>query len=77
MTLIEYRTKRNKAEYRLESTINNILHKFKTKREVWYGRKTNGVNCRRLIKNYGKIINKIKDVFIETNKGAVSIEEIN
>ena len=50
MTLIEYRTKRNKAEYRLESTINNILHKFKTKREVWYGRKTNGVNCRRLMK---------------------------
>ena len=29
------------------------------------------------MKNHGEIINKIKDIFIQMNKGVVSIEEIN
>ena len=33
------RTKRNTKKYGLEDGINNILHKFNIKREVWHGGK--------------------------------------
>ena len=34
-------------------------------------------NCRRLMKIYGEKLNKIKDIFIKTNKGVAFVEGIN
>ena len=48
--LKEYRMKKNKIEYGLKDRMNNILHNFDMKREIWNGGIINGVNCRRLMK---------------------------
>ena len=37
----------------------------------------NGVNCRRLMDKNEEIINNIRDIFIEMNKGTVSDKNIN
>ena len=37
----------------------------------------NGVNCSRLMDKNEEIINNIRDIFIEMNKGTVSDENIN
>ena len=42
--------KKNKIEYGLKDRMNNILHNFNMKREIWNGGIINGVNCRRLMK---------------------------
>ena len=50
---------------------------YHIKRESWFGgAKLNGVNCRRLMNKNEEIINKIRDIFIEMNKGIVSEENI-
>ena len=46
---------------------------YHIKREAWFGgAKLNGVNCRRLMEKNEEGINRIKDIFIEMNKGTVS-----
>ena len=51
---------------------------YHIKREVWFGgAKLNGVNCRRLMDKNKKIIYKIRDIFIEMNKGTVSEENVH
>ena len=51
---------------------------YHIKREAWFGgAKLNGVNCRRLMNKNEDIINKIRDMFIEMNKGTVTEENIN
>ena len=51
---------------------------YHIKREAWFGgAKLNGVNCRRLMNKNEEIINKIRDIFIEMNKGTVSEEYIH
>ena len=46
---------------------------YRTKREVWFsGAKLDGVNCRRLMGKNEDIINSIRDIFFEMNKGTVS-----
>ena len=48
------------------------------KRETWFGgAKLNGVNCGRLMDKNEEIINMIRDVFIEMNKGTVSENNID
>ena len=48
------------------------------KREAWFGgSKLNGVNCRRLMDKNEEIINSIRDIFIEMNKGTASENNIN
>ena len=43
---------------------------YHIKREVWFGSaKLNGVKCRRLMDQHEVMINKIRNIFIETNKG--------
>ena len=74
--LKECRCNCNKIDSGLEDNINTLLHKYDIKPEVIFGGKLNGVNCRRLMKYYIDIINGIKDLFIEMNKGIVSDEEI-
>ena len=55
-----------------------MLQSFHIKREAWFGCvKLNGVNCRRLIDQNEVIINNIRDIFIEMNKGTVSEKSIN
>ena len=50
-----------------------MLQMYHIKREVWFGGvKLNGVNCRRLMDKNEKIINSIRDICIEMNKGTVS-----
>ena len=65
------------ADRWLEDKINTLLHKFDIKREVFFGGKLNGVNCRRWIKHYVDIINDINEIFIEMSKGGVLDEEIS
>ena len=51
---------------------------YHIKREVWFGSaKLNGVNCRRLMDKNEEIIKRIRDIFIEMNKGTVSEDNIN
>ena len=51
---------------------------YHIKRESWFGgAKLNGVNYRRLMDKNEEIINSIRDVFIEINKGTVSEDNIN
>ena len=48
------------------------------KQEAWFGgAKLNGVNYRRLIDQNKVIINTIRDIFIELNKGTITKENIN
>ena len=48
---------------------------YHIKREAWFsGAKLNGVNCRRLMDKNEEIINSIRDIFIEMNKGIVSLK---
>ena len=56
----------------------SLLQMYHIKQESWFGSaKLNGVNCRRLINKSEEIINKIRDIFIEMNKGTVSEENIH
>ena len=51
---------------------------YHIKREAWFGgAKLNGVNCRRLMEKNEEIINSIRDIFIEMNKGTVSENNID
>ena len=51
---------------------------YHIKREVWFGgSKLNDLNCRRLIEKNEEIINRIRDMFIEMNKGIVSDNNID
>ena len=51
---------------------------YNIKRRAWFGgAKLNGVNCRRLMDKNEDIINSIRDIFIETNKGTVSENNID
>ena len=51
---------------------------YHIKREVLLGAaKLNGVNCRRLMHRNEVIINNIRDIVIEMNKGTVSEDNIN
>ena len=51
---------------------------YNIKREAWFGgAKLNGVNCRRLMDKNEDIINSIRDIFIEMNKGTVSENNID
>ena len=48
---------------------------YHIKREAWFsGAKLNGVNCRRLMDKNEEIKNNIRDIFIEMNKGIVSLK---
>ena len=72
--LKECRYNRNKTDCGLEDKVNSLLHKFDIKRAVVFV-KLKGLNCRRFMKHHIDIINGIKDIFIEMNKGIVSDEE--
>ena len=55
-----------------------MLQIYHVKREAWFGgAKLNGVNCTTLMDKYEEIINNIRDIFIEMNKGTVSDENID
>ena len=70
--------KRKRAEFGLEEKICSLLQMYHIKREAWFGGATlNGVNCRRVVDTNEEIMNKIRDIFIEMNKGTVSEENIN
>ena len=71
------RSNRNRSDRGLEDKVNTLLHKFDIKREVFFGGKVNGVNCRRLMKYYVDIINDINETYIEISKGEVSDVEIS
>ena len=69
---------RNRAKFSLEEKICSLLQIYHIKREAWFGGgKLNGVNCRRLMDKNEEIINSIRDLFIEMNKGTVSEDNIN
>ena len=66
------------TEFGLEDKICSLLHTYNIKREAWFGgTKLNGVNCRRLMEKNEEIINSIRDIFIEKNKGTVSENTID
>ena len=67
----------NKADRGIEDKVNTILHKFDIKREIFFGGKLNGVDCRRLRKHHVDIINGINEIFIKTSRGEVSDKEIS
>ena len=72
------RRQRNRVEFGLEEKTCSLLQMYRIKREVWFGgAKLNGVNCRRLMDKNEEIINRIRDIFIEMNKGTVSEANIN
>ena len=55
-----------------------MLQRYHIKLEAWFGGvKLNGVNCRRLMEKNEEIISRIKDIFIEMNKGTVSENKID
>ena len=55
-----------------------MLQIYHIKREAWFGgAKLNGANCRRLMDKNEDIINSIRDIFIEMNKGTVSENNID
>ena len=69
---------RNRAEFGLEDKIYSLLQIYHIKREACFcGAKLNGVNYRRLMDKNEEMINNIRDIFIEMNKGTVSDENIN
>ena len=69
---------RNIVEFGLEDRIVVLFQVYHIKREVWFvGFKLNGVNCRRLMDQNEEIINRIRDIFIEMNKGTVSEDKID
>ena len=68
---------RNRADRGLEDKINTLLHKYDIKREVCFGCKLNGFDCRRLMKYHVDIINGIDEIFIKMSKDEVSDEEIS
>ena len=76
--LKEGRRKRNRTEFGVEDKICTLLQIYHIKREDWFGgAKLNGVNCRRLMEKNEEIINSIRDIFIEMNKGTVSENNID
>ena len=71
------RSDRNRTDHGLEDKVNSFLHhKFDIKRDLCFGGKLIGVNCRRLVKHHLDIINGINNIFIEMSKGGVSDLEI-
>ena len=69
---------RNIAEFCLEEKICSLLQMYHVKREAWIGgAKLNGINCRILMDKNEEVINKIRDIFIDVNKGTVSEEIIH
>ena len=51
---------------------------YHIKRETWFGgTKLNEVNCRRSIYHHEVIINNIRDIFIDMNKGTITEYNIN
>ena len=76
--LKEDRKDRNITEFGLEDKICTLLQIYHIKREAWFGGdKLNEVNYRRFMDQYKVIINNIRDIFIEINKGTVVEENIN
>ena len=71
----EGRSIRNRVDCGLENKINTLLNKFYLKREVLC-KKLNGVNYRRLMKQYFDIINGFKQTIIKMSKSVVIDEEI-
>ena len=75
--LKEGKKDRNRVEFGLEDRVWSLLQMYYIKREAWFsGAKLNGVNCRRLMDQNEEIINRIGDIFIKTNKGTVSEDNI-
>ena len=69
---------RDRTEFDVEDKICTLLQMYYIKREAWFGGgKLNGVNCRRLMDKSEEIINRIRDMFIEMNKGIVSDNNID
>ena len=69
---------RSRAEFGLEEQICFLLQRYYIKRESWFGdAKLNGVNVKRFMDKYEEIINNVQDLFLEINKGEVSVENIN
>ena len=76
--LKEGRRKRNIKEFGLEDKRCTLLHMYHIKIDAWFGgAKLNGVNCRRLMEKNEEIINSIRDICIEMNKGTVSENTID
>ena len=76
--LKEGRRKRNINEFGLEDKKCTLLHMYHIKTDAWFGgAKLNGVNCRRLMEKNEEIINSIRDICIEMNKGTVSENTID
>ena len=76
--LKEGRKDKNRAEFDLEDRICTLLQMYHIKREAWFGgAKLNGVNCRSLMDKNEEIINNIRDIFIEMNRGTVFDENMN
>ena len=62
----------------LENKICALFRIHHIKREAWFcGAKLNEVNCRRLMGKNEEVINNIRDIVIEMNKGTVSDDNIN
>ena len=77
LILKDRRSNRNRVDHRLEDKVNTLVHKFDITREVFFGGKLNGVNCRRLMKHHVDIINDINEIFIEMSKDEVPDVEIS
>ena len=61
--LTDGRSDQNGADHGLKDKVNSLLHNFDIKREVFFGAKGNGVNCRILMKHHIDIINCINNFF--------------
>ena len=76
--LKEGRRKRNRTEFGVEDKICTLLHMYHIKTDAWFGgAKLNGISCRRLMEKNEEIINSIREIFIEMNKGTVSENTID
>ena len=71
--LKEDRKDRNRAEFGLEYRICTLIQLYHIKRESWFSdAKLNGVNSRILMNKYEWMINNIRDVLIDMNKGTTT-----
>ena len=69
---------RNRTDFGLEDKICSLLQIYYIKCGAWFGgAKLNSWICRRLMDKNEEMINNIRDIFIEINKGIVSDENIN
>ena len=60
----------------MEDRVNAIPCFYNMKREAWNAGKLTGVDCKRLMNNHDDIINKVLQIFLDSNKGEVPDEEI-